>query len=75
MRVVSQPVYMILYRETSLIQHSIGLEKSQIRRMLNDRVTLSILYNVIVPHRIVGLERISEYRAVGLQSDSQHTVP
>ena len=44
-----------------------GLEKWQIRRLLDYGVTDSILCMVTEPHKMVGLERMSDYRGVGLE--------
>ena len=42
-------------------------KKCWVGRLLDYRVTLSILCMVTVPHKMVGLERMSDYRGVGLE--------
>ena len=57
-----------IYSDNSSIQHSMGLEKCQSRRLSDYGGTLSITsYMVIAPHKMVELERMSDYRGVRLQ--------
>ena len=54
--------------ETSLIRHSMGPENSV--RLGGCRITECLLayFNMVTaPHKMVGLERMPDYRGVGLQ--------
>ena len=56
------------YSETSLIQHSMGPENNV--GLGGCRITECLLpyFNMVaVPHEMVGLERMLDYRGVGLE--------
>ena len=59
-----------LYSETSLIRHSMGPENNVgLGGCWIMECFLPYLCMVTVPHIMVGLERILDYRGVGLPSD------
>ena len=58
----------LYYSETSLIQHSMGPENNVrlgVCRIMKDLLAYSS--KVTAPHKMVGLERMSDYRGVDLQ--------
>ena len=59
---------MCVYRETSLIQHSMGPENNVgLGGCWIMECLLPYLSMVTVPHIMVGLERMLDYRGVGLE--------
>ena len=61
------------YSGTLIIRHSVGSQiVSDYRsRLLDYGVTLTVYFNMVtVPHKMVELVRMSDYRDVGLSSDS-----
>ena len=58
----------IIYSETSLIQHSMGPDNNiGLRGCWIMESLLPYLCMVTVPHIMVGLERMLDYRGVGLE--------
>ena len=56
-----------MYSETSLIRHSVGPKNNVgLRGCWTMECLLPYLCMVTVPHIMVGLERMSDYRGVGL---------
>ena len=59
--------YNIIYSETSLIRHSMGPENNVgLGGCWIIKCLLTYIYMVAVPHIMVGLERMLDYRGVGL---------